>query len=334
MQSTFLLKPPKSSSQPKGEQTKISKGKKVMSLKDVEEKSTKSNSDDEITHVPEQISAQKKIEEEAKAEAARREGEIRKEELIDLLGPKVVNKLNDLENKKRKHVDEIHDFCWVQFLSPSVFQSLEDWEVSSSMYAAKVYKAGKRLLYAKRNKAISLGKCASKVSKEVHSLFLKGLYLGWPAKCRSCTRGGKFHKLEKRFMCHIIGIEPQFENIISNDPFIPMAAGQRKPEAQWTVGELSTTNGFFINREKGYVLDDVWEKCQQNYKKTNEAWHDEAYEEDKMRRIVDQKTDYDPSYVHVKTFEVKKYSFKGGRSFICITDHEDEALPLGHVNGA
>ncbi|GJS11926.1 hypothetical protein Tco_0368722 [Tanacetum coccineum] len=36
--------------------------------------------------------AQKKIEEEAKAEVARREGEIRKEELIDLLGPEVVKK--------------------------------------------------------------------------------------------------------------------------------------------------------------------------------------------------------------------------------------------------
>nr|GEV73729.1 uncharacterized mitochondrial protein AtMg00810-like [Tanacetum cinerariifolium] len=39
----------------------------------------------------------------------------------------------------------------------------------------KVYKAGKRLLFAKRNKAISLGKGASKVSREVHSFFLKGL---------------------------------------------------------------------------------------------------------------------------------------------------------------
>ncbi|GJW68640.1 hypothetical protein Tco_0123064 [Tanacetum coccineum] len=88
------------------------------------------------------------------------------------------------------------------------------------------------------------------------------------------------------------------------------------------------------NGKKGYVLDDVWEKCQQNYKKTNEAWHDEAYEEDEMWRIRDDKTDYDPPYVHVKTFEVKKYSFKGGRSFICITDREDEALPIGRVNGA
>ncbi|GKA34071.1 hypothetical protein Tco_0720500 [Tanacetum coccineum] len=35
-------------------------------------------------------------------------------------------------------------------------------------------------------------------------------------------------------MCHILGIEPQFENIIKNGPFIPMADGQRKPEGQWT----------------------------------------------------------------------------------------------------
>ncbi|GJX77232.1 retrovirus-related pol polyprotein from transposon TNT 1-94 [Tanacetum coccineum] len=43
-------------------------------------------------------------------------------------------------------------------------------------------------------------------------------------------------------MCHIIGIEPQFENIISNGPFIPMAAGQKKPEAQWTADERKAAN--------------------------------------------------------------------------------------------
>ncbi|GJX19079.1 hypothetical protein Tco_0221756 [Tanacetum coccineum] len=40
----------------------------------------------------EQINQQKKIEEEAKAEAATRKGKIRKEEPIDLLGPEVLNK--------------------------------------------------------------------------------------------------------------------------------------------------------------------------------------------------------------------------------------------------
>ncbi|GJZ66922.1 hypothetical protein Tco_0630162 [Tanacetum coccineum] len=117
MQSHFLSNPPDCSSQPEGEQTKIDKGKKAMSSKDAEEESAKSNSDDnETRHVPgfmvessrikkvkkfdfvtkdgkhihlteEQINQQKEIEEEAKAEAARREGEIWKEELIDLLGP-------------------------------------------------------------------------------------------------------------------------------------------------------------------------------------------------------------------------------------------------------
>nr|GEW11855.1 retrovirus-related Pol polyprotein from transposon TNT 1-94 [Tanacetum cinerariifolium] len=52
------------------------------------------------------------------------------------------------------------------------------WIVEAKVESIReVYKAGKRLLYAKRNKAISIGKGDSKVSREVHLLFLKGLYL-------------------------------------------------------------------------------------------------------------------------------------------------------------
>ncbi|GJV08917.1 retrovirus-related pol polyprotein from transposon TNT 1-94 [Tanacetum coccineum] len=43
-------------------------------------------------------------------------------------------------------------------------------------------------------------------------------------------------------MCHIISVEPQFENIISNGPFIPIAAGQRNPEGQWTTDERNAAN--------------------------------------------------------------------------------------------
>ncbi|GKE68356.1 retrovirus-related pol polyprotein from transposon TNT 1-94 [Tanacetum coccineum] len=43
-------------------------------------------------------------------------------------------------------------------------------------------------------------------------------------------------------MCHIIGIEPQFENIFKNGPFILMVAGQRKPEGQWTADERKAAN--------------------------------------------------------------------------------------------
>nr|GEX13556.1 hypothetical protein [Tanacetum cinerariifolium] len=97
-----------------------------MSSEEAEKESTNNNSDDE-THVTssmvetsrikkakksdfvtedgmhihlteEQINQQKKIEEEAKAEAAKRESE------------DPLDKLNDLANKKRKHVDDIYDY--------------------------------------------------------------------------------------------------------------------------------------------------------------------------------------------------------------------------------
>ncbi|GJU38776.1 hypothetical protein Tco_1191733 [Tanacetum coccineum] len=51
-----------------------------------------------------------------------------------------------------------------------------------------------------------------------------------------------FTNCKKMFMCHILGIEPQFENIIKNGPFIPMTAGQRKPEGQWTGDERKAAN--------------------------------------------------------------------------------------------
>ncbi|GJV74662.1 hypothetical protein Tco_1506246 [Tanacetum coccineum] len=124
----------KGSSQPEGEHIKKDKGKKAMPSKDAEQVSTESDSDDETTHVPgsmaesskknelkkfefvtesgehvhlteEHISAQKKIEEEAKAEPAKREGEMRKEELIDLLGPEVVNKKGPITLKVYREDD-------------------------------------------------------------------------------------------------------------------------------------------------------------------------------------------------------------------------------------
>ncbi|GKC13473.1 hypothetical protein Tco_1010255 [Tanacetum coccineum] len=64
--------------------------------------------DGEHVHLTkEQISAQKKIEEEAKAkaEAARREGEMRKEELIDLLSPEVMNKKGPITLKVYREDD-------------------------------------------------------------------------------------------------------------------------------------------------------------------------------------------------------------------------------------
>ncbi|GKC65381.1 hypothetical protein Tco_1097979 [Tanacetum coccineum] len=100
---------------------KKDKGKKAMSLKEAEKESTNNDSDDDETHITssmvkssrikkvkkfdfvteggkhiylteEKINQQKKIEEDAKAEAAKRKSEVRKEELVNLIGPEVVNK--------------------------------------------------------------------------------------------------------------------------------------------------------------------------------------------------------------------------------------------------
>ncbi|GJW90112.1 hypothetical protein Tco_0167665 [Tanacetum coccineum] len=64
-------------------------------------------SGEHVHFTKEQISAQKKIKEEVKAEAVRRESEIRKEELIDLLGPKVVNKYYNDKLQYDKYCDKM-----------------------------------------------------------------------------------------------------------------------------------------------------------------------------------------------------------------------------------
>nr|GEW04114.1 retrovirus-related Pol polyprotein from transposon TNT 1-94 [Tanacetum cinerariifolium] len=51
-----------------------------------------------------------------------------------------------------------------------------------------------------------------------------------------------FTNWKKRFMCHIIGIEPQFKIIISNGRYILMEAGKRKPYTQWTHEERKAAN--------------------------------------------------------------------------------------------
>ncbi|GKC33046.1 hypothetical protein Tco_1040340 [Tanacetum coccineum] len=87
--------------------------------------------------------------------------------LVDLMGIDVVK--------------EYHKKKLLYIPSASALQVLRRLgSIFTSVYAVvqKLKKAlGKRLLYVKRNKAISFGKDASKVSREEHSLFLKGLYL-------------------------------------------------------------------------------------------------------------------------------------------------------------
>nr|GEW95374.1 copia protein [Tanacetum cinerariifolium] len=63
-------------------------------------------------------------------------------------------------------------------------------------------------------------------------------------------------------------------------------------------------------------------------------WHDHGFEEEERDEMGIEIEKYDPPDVQVETFEVKKYSFKSGQSFVCVTKLVDDALPLGRKNGS
>ncbi|GJS16521.1 retrovirus-related pol polyprotein from transposon TNT 1-94 [Tanacetum coccineum] len=73
-----------------------------------------------------------------------------------------------------------------------------------------------------------------------------------------------FTNWKKRFLWHIIGIEPQFENIIKNGPFIPMTAGQRKPKNQWTGDERKE---YLNDLEEEYQARALLAKSKRFFKK-------------------------------------------------------------------
>ncbi|GJW15563.1 phospholipase-like protein [Tanacetum coccineum] len=67
--------------------------------------------------------------------------------------------------------------------------------------------------------------------------------------------------------------------------------------------------------KKRYALDDVWEKCKK-FHDTTYRWHDEGFEEEEQWESGIEKKYYEPSFVKSETFEVKRYSFKNGKSFV------------------
>nr|GEV65963.1 hypothetical protein [Tanacetum cinerariifolium] len=80
---------------------------------------------------------------------------------------------------------------------------------------------------------------------------------------------------KKRFMCHIVGIEPQFKNILLYGPYVPMIAGQRKPKGQRTSNERNAAN--LDQRLKILilvVLPDDQMKSVINYETAKSTWED------------------------------------------------------------
>ncbi|GJT33884.1 hypothetical protein Tco_0924303 [Tanacetum coccineum] len=78
--------------------------------------------------------------------------------------------------------------------------------------------------------------------------------------------------------------------------------------------EVEQLSNEYILRigKKGYVLDDVWEKYEQNHRRTTYAWHDEGRKEEELWKSGIEKTKFEPPMVNVETFKLKRYSFKEG----------------------
>ncbi|GJS03591.1 hypothetical protein Tco_0320099 [Tanacetum coccineum] len=155
-----------SSSQPEGEHIKEDKVKKDLYLEEAEKESTDSDSDDE-THVTgsmvepsrtkklkkfdfitedgrhiyltkDEINHLKKLEEDAKDEAAKQEGEVRKAKLVDLLGPEVEREPITLKVYKEDGTSEIipnfkasdlHLVEWREVMKECPNRTRKGWEI-------------------------------------------------------------------------------------------------------------------------------------------------------------------------------------------------------------
>ncbi|GJZ92681.1 hypothetical protein Tco_0664746 [Tanacetum coccineum] len=80
-------------------------------------------------------------------------------------------------------------------------------------------------------------------------------------------------------------------------------------------------NGYELGiGKKGHMLDDIWENCKKVQGDNTYWWYDQKSEEEERREIGVDIEGYDPPRVHVETFEIKRYSFDSGQSFICLTE--------------
>ncbi|GJS34000.1 hypothetical protein Tco_0532382 [Tanacetum coccineum] len=128
-----------------------------------------------------------------------------------------------------------------------------------------------------------------------------------------------------------LNVESDFVGI-RNDPY---SRGLEEYKAVFDneIEQLANEYELKIGK-KGYILDDIREKCEHVHGGTIYWWHDDGFkEEERWESGLDEKY-YDPPQVCVETFEVKQYSFEVGKSFVCVTKLLKDVLPLGRANGS
>ncbi|GJY93047.1 hypothetical protein Tco_0508829 [Tanacetum coccineum] len=86
--------------------------------------------------------------------------------------------------------------------------------------------------------------------------------------------------------------------------------------------------------KKGHMLDDIWENYRKVQGDNTYWWNDQKSEEEERQKLGINIEEYDPLMVHVETFEVKRYSFDTGQSFIYVIKELMDALPMVRENGS
>ncbi|GJZ61456.1 hypothetical protein Tco_0617593, partial [Tanacetum coccineum] len=66
---------------------------------------------------------------------------------------------------------------------------------------------------------------------------------------------------------------------------------------------------------KRYALEEVWGKCEKFHDSTKQ-WYDEGFEEEELWENRIEEIDYTPPLAKKETFEVHRYTFKNGKSFL------------------
>ncbi|GKA57096.1 hypothetical protein Tco_0756284 [Tanacetum coccineum] len=99
------------------------------------------------------------------------------------------------------------------------------------------------------------------------------------------------------------------------------------------IDELADEYELGIGK-KGHMLDKTWEYCKDAHRDNTYWWHDHGFEKEECDEMEIEIEKYDPPKVQVETFKVRKYSFKGGQKFVCVTKEEGDTLPLKRRNGS
>ncbi|GKF76409.1 hypothetical protein Tco_0225853, partial [Tanacetum coccineum] len=105
------------------------------------------------------------------------------------------------------------------------------------------------------------------------------------------------------------------------------------PFKDWILTKLADECELGIGK-KGHMLEDIWENCRKVQGENTYWWHDQKSEEEERQKLRINIEEYEPPMVYVETFEVKRYSFNTGQSFICVTKELMDALSMGRENGS